>query len=1077
LAFSFGVELRLPEVPRESRASERGILDNLNFAAIIDSQTIWLMVPSSLSLVLAEPANIFIFLYLGCHLNSDKLVAISSVCAGVVKRSHSRYLVIGICFLSGWTMSAPCQREKRPRQSSTSQGTEDDADNVEFVGTQKSPGNASTVEHASISACKFYGEGASPVVIHERNIVTEVISSDRPAKRSVRIQGSIPGGGNAHSISGLGAHDLDSEPEAKRSGPSSRQLRPRMSPEQGNRIGFPIPRRKTICNPQAFSSTSPVEDNHSRTQSQVVIPVSSDGPIRKPNPALKQEESQELFSAGSVLQSKGKDEGRNTRPRRASADSIRRTSDLEAIRITRTKKSQAAQLMPEHRTEVHDLDSDIACASASPAYPYSESPIEVPALPKVTSSEQLQSGTSEAQTNVDSCPDALTRCSGKGRPASGKSIHANPVGRGFSLPQYEEPPPRVLFSFPPGEHRGKVQVTTDDLGRLHTGCYINDSLIDFYVKWVDQVLAPSMNDTGDNFFFSSFFFGRLRCSSPIDYAGVRRWTNDAEDLFKKRYVFVPVCDSNHWSLILVANLDRMGPYVETANCQWVGNSTSRPSILYLDSLSSARGTEFAKVMKAYLVEEWLFRKEQECDSGKQVTASRREDVKAVFGKVVRVVKPRVPIQNNEFDCGLYLLYNIVAFLRNDEGFREKCFLSPTLFKGSDALQRAYGQGDIRVLRIEFKNVIRALMTLSARRAVDEDDKRKETWDRDVKELRAKFLQEERDRERENVATKAVEDQNAEVVSKEPHSQVPDAPNGDAGSCLVVVSDDAAEADVEAEYEEKIEDFGSVENMSPRAEDIERDRVSPQGESAHVRNKDSPLEVCAGQAPAGPLAIANEDTKDPNDGGSGQNMEPRGVGQETLLAAGRAVDVDVTDYGNVLPADVDDMFIEVPQSYDALKRPNSLSDGGGTNKSGEASNIFESGCNRGIGACQPRPPRMSYARAVVVGSSPTKPSSFRISELSARAMPLAKRTRRMSSAHDDTRKHLPVSTNGSELENVSAVRRMETVDDIVDVDENVSMAGSPVVTPDGADEEEHVLMTLDSGNGDQEADRARPMDES
>jgi Ulp1 protease family, C-terminal catalytic domain len=976
-------------------------------------------------------------------------------------------------------MSSPFQREKRPRHISNSQRTEDDADNVQFVGTQQSQGIASSVGHAPISSDKFYGDGASPLVKQGHITDTEVTPCDRPAKRSVRIQGSLPEVGSAQKVSDSVVQDLDSEREAERSGPSSRQLRPRMPSEEECRIGFPIPRRKRIGNTQAFSSSSPADVNHSRSRSFVEVPVSTHGQIRETKPELKQGASQELNSIVSVKQTREKDEGRSMRPRRASADATRRTLDLETIRTLR-KKTQAAQLKPEHRTEIHDLDSYVARVSVSPGHRYSEPPIEVPALPKVTSLENLQSGKSEIQTKVERSSDAVARNSDKIRVASDKSIHADLVRRGFLLPKFDEPPSRVLFSFPPGERRGKVQVTTDDLGRLHTGCYLNDSLVDFYVKWVDQVLAPSMNDTGSNFFFSSFFFGRLRCSSPIDYAGVRRWTNDADDLFKKRYVFVPVCDSNHWSLILVANLDRIGPFVEAANSQWVGNSTDRPSVLYLDSLSSARGTEFAKVMKAYLVEEWLFRKEQECDSGKQVTAARREDVKTVFGKVVRVVKPRVPIQNNEFDCGLYLLYNIVAFLRNDEGFRAKCFLSPTLFKGSDALQRAYGQGDIRVLRIEFQNVIRTLMTLGARRAVDEDDKRRENWNRELNELKSIFLEKERGRELENSAKKeGGQDQNTEVVAiKETPSQVSDTPNEDASSCLVVVSDDAAEIDSEAEYEEKIEDFGSVENMSPRAEDIERHHVSPPGESTNARIIDNQLELCAGYAPAGRRDVTNEETVHQNGGRVVQNGKPGGLGQEEFPIARGSADNNVTDKGNNMPPVVDEMLIEIPQSYSAEKQPSPPLNGGCNGTRDATTNVFEGRVIRKIDACHSSLPRRSYASAVVVGSSSAKPSSFRSNELSARAMPLAKRTRRMSYANVGVRKQRPGSTSGSEFERCSVVRKMEMDDGIiVDLDENVSMEGSPVVTPDSGDEGEHMLMTLDSGDVDLEADRAGPMDES
>lgn len=276
--------------------------------------------------------------------------------------------------------------------------------------------------------------------------------------------------------------------------------------------------------------------------------------------------------------------------------------------------------------------------------------------------------------------------------------------------------PVVLFRFPPGDTRGKVQVTMEDFERLSPGQYLNDSLVDFYVKWIRFVLIPSTQDESKVFFFSSFFFGRLRRSEPIDYAGVQRWTNDADDLFKKRYVFVPVCDSNHWSLVLVANLDVLADYIGRGDDEWKGNDLDRPAVLYLDSLSTSRGNEFARVMRSYLVEEWLFRKEKNGDFDKSITPSRREVIHGIFRKVIKLMKPRVPLQKNEFDCGLYVLYNMLAFLRDYNGFRQKCMSAASVFTGQQSLQKVYMQSDILTLRIEIRHLIIRLTSLDARAA-------------------------------------------------------------------------------------------------------------------------------------------------------------------------------------------------------------------------------------------------------------------------------------------------------------------------------------------------------------------------
>jgi Ulp1 protease family, C-terminal catalytic domain len=283
-------------------------------------------------------------------------------------------------------------------------------------------------------------------------------------------------------------------------------------------------------------------------------------------------------------------------------------------------------------------------------------------------------------------------------------------------------PRRELFLYPPDDTRGRVAITSDDAARLNPGCYLNDSLVDFYIKYVDRMMVPVYMEADEPIFcFSSFFFGRLRQAvNPIDYAGVQRWTKYANDLFTKRFVFVPVCDSHHWSLIVIANLDRLPSCIEKG--EFEGDLVDRPSIVYVDSLGAGtRGNSFAKIAKTYLVEEWLFRKEKNGVTGAIVDPARERAIRKSIDAIVRIVKPRVPMQTNEFDCGLYLLWNIVEFVRNRDGFRERCLdRKAASDHSSPSLFRFYTHSIVLSLRDTLKSLVDTLTPENIRKLVAND---------------------------------------------------------------------------------------------------------------------------------------------------------------------------------------------------------------------------------------------------------------------------------------------------------------------------------------------------------------------
>lgn len=255
-------------------------------------------------------------------------------------------------------------------------------------------------------------------------------------------------------------------------------------------------------------------------------------------------------------------------------------------------------------------------------------------------------------------------------------------------------PTHIIFKYPPGE-RGKITVTAEERERLKHRKYLNDSLIDFYLKYLESTWNQNPRNARRRAkFFSSFFFGVLRRSKPIDYIGVKNWTKGI-DLFATQFIFVPICDSYHWSLVIVANLnileETLKKQAQSGEQVEFKDASSAPRIIYLDSLDPKRGLDFAHTMRRYLVEEWICRKER-----KQSDPDMSEMTLGRFKRALPTFKPNVPIQNNEYDCGLYLLNTLSMFLNNLDDFQEK-----VLSGERNVVRDAYNHIDIQKLRKEI----------------------------------------------------------------------------------------------------------------------------------------------------------------------------------------------------------------------------------------------------------------------------------------------------------------------------------------------------------------------------------------
>ncbi|XP_041115477.1 sentrin-specific protease 7b isoform X2 [Polyodon spathula] len=118
-----------------------------------------------------------------------------------------------------------------------------------------------------------------------------------------------------------------------------------------------------------------------------------------------------------------------------------------------------------------------------------------------------------------------------------------------------------LIVFPPPPTKGGIAVTTEDVECLDNGQFLNDVIIDFYLKYLMIEKVPN-NVAERTHIFSSFFYKQLtRKDTPKEGAAnisaqhrrhqrVKTWTRHI-DIFDKDFIFVPVNQEAHWYLVVI----------------------------------------------------------------------------------------------------------------------------------------------------------------------------------------------------------------------------------------------------------------------------------------------------------------------------------------------------------------------------------------------------------------------------------------------------------------------------------------------------------------------------------------------
>nr|XP_054483858.1 sentrin-specific protease 7 isoform X1 [Agelaius phoeniceus] len=280
-----------------------------------------------------------------------------------------------------------------------------------------------------------------------------------------------------------------------------------------------------------------------------------------------------------------------------------------------------------------------------------------------------------------------------------------------------------LIVYPPPPAKGGLGVTREDLECLEYGEFLNDVIIDFYLKYLLLEKAPK-HVADRTHIFSSFFYkcltrteknseGDVKVSAAQRrHRRVRTWTRHI-NIFNKDYIFVPVNEESHWYMAVICF-----PWLEEAvyeECPQQNSPSPRPRQSPLEPQSES--TRAGSV---------LCRDEEEGDGNRSLFSKGRNEIAASASvlysaiskislsnsknqickrpcilildslkacsvqKTVQVLReyleveweakrkthrefskstmidlcPRVPKQDNSSDCGVYLLQYVESFFQN-----------------------------------------------------------------------------------------------------------------------------------------------------------------------------------------------------------------------------------------------------------------------------------------------------------------------------------------------------------------------------------------------------------------------------
>ena len=255
------------------------------------------------------------------------------------------------------------------------------------------------------------------------------------------------------------------------------------------------------------------------------------------------------------------------------------------------------------------------------------------------------------------------------------------------------------------QKRGKqigIDIKKKDFKTLNSNGLINDGIINFYFKLIeDESFTINKNfNIADKYHINnyakkyrnnilamkSYFYNMLSNSQNEDLSNYFTYPDSCSyqvtkiNIFTFKTMLVPICEKNHWSLIIVNNINTMHNifdfiirtkyninyvYEDLDACDNNSSAEIYPEIYYLDSYFSNDQRRINIILK------YLFYEYQKVYLLKYgINYPQFNLTNFIFRnqQKIQCYRPEVPKQNNKYDCGIFILLYTELFLFDPDFF-------------------------------------------------------------------------------------------------------------------------------------------------------------------------------------------------------------------------------------------------------------------------------------------------------------------------------------------------------------------------------------------------------------------------
>ncbi|XP_042048978.1 ubiquitin-like-specific protease 1D isoform X2 [Salvia splendens] len=205
--------------------------------------------------------------------------------------------------------------------------------------------------------------------------------------------------------------------------------------------------------------------------------------------------------------------------------------------------------------------------------------------------------------------------------------------------------------YPSRDDPEAIEICYLDMECLAPESYLSSPIMNFYIRYLQKPTSPTSSTRRkyNYHMFNTYFYEKLKQDvlTKTDredlFMKFRRWWKGV-NIFEKAYIFLPIHENHHWSLVIISIPNK--------------EDGSGPIILHLDSLRLHSSKSIFSNVKSFLVEEWKFLQKEEVLPELPIAENIWNRLsRRIVEKVIEV-----PQQQNEYDCGLFVLFFMERFI-------------------------------------------------------------------------------------------------------------------------------------------------------------------------------------------------------------------------------------------------------------------------------------------------------------------------------------------------------------------------------------------------------------------------------